>query len=302
MSSDSNDRTPWEDSIILAFRDMQWMRRQNANYEALVSALRQSDTLEGETLLKNFLIQTRTPPPLLAKLDGHAETASGDTLTAINQRFFLLEFKASKGKLRTEKKKFMHELMTFVDPVGDRHFVDLSRQGHFVVYPTFPKAPPLAQQGFLPVHESRLETQPYLDALRGKQLLPPGDKRKHIAPAKADEVLWDASQGLTLEEMACYLDALCYAHSEDGSTHPMKAVIATPDGIFWPIADLSQLLHLAQHFQVSPSASKLSLQFVKGMMRMTMSKFRARGSQKTLGTDNKQDKSLDSGYNSSPAP
>lgn len=39
------------------------------------------------------------PPALLAKLDGNAESASGDVLTSVEKRFFLLELKASEVAL-----------------------------------------------------------------------------------------------------------------------------------------------------------------------------------------------------------
>lgn len=245
MSSGSNDQTPWEDTVILAFRDMQWMRKQNANYEAFVSARRESDTVESETLRDNFLTQICTPPPLLAKLDGQAETASGDTLTAINERFFLLEFKASNDKLRDEKGKFMYMLMQSVVPTRDLDFMDLSRRGHFVVYPDFPESRPHAKQGLLSVNKVRLETLPYLDALHDEKLDP-----KPIEPASAEQVLWAPDRGLSINEMAAYLKALCETHSGDSSRHPIKAIIATPNGLIWPIADLSHLVQLAKYFQV----------------------------------------------------
>ncbi len=278
--SNSNDNTPWEDAVILAFRDMQWMRRQRANYGAFVTAHKkqqseQQPSVEVEERLRDFLTQTCTPPPLLAKLDGHAETASGDTLTSINKRFFLLEFKASKGKLKTEKIKFMHELMTNVDPDKDVIFVTLSRRGHFVVYPEFSKGQPRAQQGLLPVHEASLETQPYLDALRGNQWLSAKTTPRHIAPAPAETVLWDVAQGLSLEEMAAYLEALCEAHSDEGSSHPMKAIIATPDGLIWPIADLSQLTQLAPFFHARPN-SNMSTQLQRKEMHETATRFKTR--------------------------
>ncbi|MCG8291673.1 hypothetical protein [Pseudomonas entomophila] len=266
MSSDSNDQTPWEDTVILAFRDMQWMRKQNLHKDSFLDESAKNPSglaVHTAVLLKDMV----TPPPLLAKLDGRAETASADTLTAVNERFFLLEFKASEARLRDEEVKFMHLLMKSVVPTRDHAFTNLSRRGHFVVYPDFPNGRPHVKQGLLPVHESRLKTQPYLDALRGEQL-----DLELIKPADAEQVLWNPSRGLPLYEMAAYLKALCETHSGESARHPMKAIIATPNGLIWPIADLSQLVQLAEHFQVSdyldePSQLKTDLKATVDQLR-----------------------------------
>ncbi|QVM93281.1 hypothetical protein JYG34_09810 [Pseudomonas entomophila] len=267
MSSDSNEKTPWEDTLILAFRDMQWMKLQNLHIERFLAECGQ-EALGLTTNLAALLARTGTPPPLLAKLDGRAETASADTLTAINERFFLLEFKASEAKLSDEEDKFMYLLMKSVVPTRDHVFTALSRRGHFVVYPDFPNGTPPAKQGFLPVHKSRLKTQPYLDALHGKQF-----DLELITPANADQVLWDSSRGLSIYEMAAYLKALCETHSGESARHPMKAIIATPNGLIWPIADLSQLVLLAEHFQVKALPDEFSQ--LKESLNATVEKLKA---------------------------
>ncbi|QXH49573.1 hypothetical protein KSS94_16630 [Pseudomonas fakonensis] len=282
MSSD-NDLTPWEDAVILAFRDMQWIRRQKANcadfwkvYKAGKAG--KQDAIEIQLTL--FCQQTTLPPPLLAKLDGHAETASGDTLTAINERFFLLEFKASKDKLYTEKNKFMRALMMFVSPASDATFVKLSRSGHFFIYPVFHSGPPQTQLGLLPVHDAQLKTQPYLDAMRGKELFTPCDEHKWQAPASAEEVLWDPVRGLSLEDMADYLHALCDAHSQSGSgTHPIKVVVTTASGMVWPVADLTQLKLLAQFFQTHANPTP-NMPSQKAQLKNTVASFTAHLSSK----------------------
>lgn len=63
---------------------MQWIRK--------IQAATNRDTLS-----------LAEPPSLLAKLDGNAETVSGDVLTGYRGRFLLLEFKSSKSLCVTEK-------------------------------------------------------------------------------------------------------------------------------------------------------------------------------------------------------
>jgi hypothetical protein len=66
----------WEDTIILAIRDMQWIH-------ALTSA-------------------RPWPARSLIKFDGHPEEALGDLAMAQDQRFFLIEAKSSPSEFHTE--------------------------------------------------------------------------------------------------------------------------------------------------------------------------------------------------------
>ena len=85
---------PWEDTLILAFRDMQWIKKiQNPEYT------RRQELAE--------------PPALMIKLDGNAETAAGDIIAGINQRYFLFEFKSALTGLKAEEKKHVRLLMAW---------------------------------------------------------------------------------------------------------------------------------------------------------------------------------------------
>ncbi|VXB97261.1 conserved hypothetical protein [Pseudomonas sp. 8BK] len=250
--------------MILAFRDLQWMVKQHAVMAKAVQLLTQKsqglaslpENQRGADLLTS-------PPPLLAKLDGRAESASGDVLTSNGARFFLLEFKSEKAKLATEKGKFILDFMKFIDPQFDLPFIELSRNGHFVVYPTFPKGRKAPDNGFMPVHETILEAQPYYDALTGPLRQEADPDFYVVEPTTVRGLLWSSNSGLLLEDMAAYLWALCKAHDDEGGNgHPMKAVIASADGFYWPVADLSDLIQFAHYFEQRP-ASENSINLIE---------------------------------------
>lgn len=254
----------WEDSIILAFRDLQWIHKNRANFD-LAARFQQAIATRSCTssLLKKVikgLTEASNPPALLAKLDGNAESASGDVLTSSNQRFFLFEFKADKGSVRSEKVKsvFQHIRSLYENNKLKGHkFVTLSRRGHHVVYPVLDDdiTPGNRKDGLLAIHRVKLQTRTYFDGV----VL--GDVPKSPLPVEwwekeqiAENLLYAAvnsnSFGLNIFEMSAYLRLLIELHGED-SGHPIKIVLASNEGFFWPGGSLSRLHEMAQYFDLS---------------------------------------------------
>lgn len=220
----SKKQSPWEDTLILAFRDMQWIRK--------IQAATNRDTLS-----------LAEPPSLLAKLDGNAETVSGDVLTGYRGRFLLLEFKSSKSLCVTEKEnKSVYAILTRSDlPELCR---GLSIRGHFLVYPEIKSGHRQAHQSMLPIHFVDLMCMPYLT-------LAEDESSQQLKTERLDSVYYDSERGLDLLEMGHYLSSLARMAKKDGDGAPFKAVIASSDGMFWPVGDLSDLMHfvsaIAQH-------------------------------------------------------
>lgn len=71
----------WEDSLILAIRDLQWIKKNKWIYASHLFELGQPKPNFKQIclgLLKS-LKKAFLPPSLFAKLDGRAESASGDS-------------------------------------------------------------------------------------------------------------------------------------------------------------------------------------------------------------------------------
>lgn len=225
---------PWEDALILAFRDMQWIRKiQSANNLAALAK----------------------PPALFAKLDGRAETASGDILTGHKGKFFLLEFKSSKAQLAREKNtKSVYAVLANPDLPEDCR--RLSVQGHFVVYPEV-EVGSTSVQSMLPVHGVHLMCMPYL-ALKTKEHV------KSLNTDRLDNVFYGEWLGLSLVEMSNYLaNLVSMAEDGDGEGTPIKAVIANSDGLFWPVGDLSDFAHFMRALRNSSPPLKLRDHFAE---------------------------------------
>ncbi|WP_186193927.1 hypothetical protein [Burkholderia gladioli] len=88
-------QTVWEDTVIIAFRDLQWHHWREAVTNAASDA-------ERTALLA-------TSPADLHKLDHDAESAFGDVLTSQDARYFLFEFKAVRDRHVKEHGKGMFE-------------------------------------------------------------------------------------------------------------------------------------------------------------------------------------------------
>lgn len=126
-------QTVWEDTVIIAFRDLQWHRWR----ESVASA---ASDAERTALLA-------TSPADLHKLDHDAESAFGDVLTSQGARYFLFEFKAVRDRHVKEQGKGMFERLGHaaakmeVAAKQDPRFAptwealkDLTRRCHFGVF------------------------------------------------------------------------------------------------------------------------------------------------------------------------
>ena len=248
MTKKTEQLTPWEDTLILAFRDLQWLRKQDANTEALMIKFENERKKITQREYFDWVKETlKRPPPLLAKLDGHAESASADVLTAQNDRFFLLEFKSSLELFRKEEEKYIKKVMNFVvqRPFLYDSFIDLSVRGHFLVYPTFAQGSCGYSGSLLPIHEATLRSAPYYQVCSLTTTL---HSQKPEDSRTLERVIWEDKLGLTMEEMTAYLFALSQNHGTTSGGHPMKVVVASAEGMVWPIADLSQLATLQTYF------------------------------------------------------
>lgn len=238
--SASNNRFPWEDTLILAFRDIQWQKTVKEFLDTPVNNDSPASFIQHKL--------SRPNPPLLAKLDGNAENASGDVLTSAHQRYFLLEFKSGLSKSSTESDKFISDLMLLVDPGNNDHdkFVKLSKAGHFLVFGK--KADAKAQaKGVHTFGNGRalaLTAHPYLNIL-GNTV----DKTAEITV----EQLLNGKVGWEFSEMLAYLQILGRLHkeTEGASGHTMKVAIATQNGVFWPFVDLLDVLGMSRLFRQS---------------------------------------------------
>ena len=116
--------TVWEDTVIIAFRDLQWRRWLDDIDEATPA---EADAVK------------RMGPDGFHKLDDDAESLFGDILTGYDGRFFVLEFKAVRAGHRKERGKKMFEAVSthliMADTKEERdqrdRFMKLSTSCHF---------------------------------------------------------------------------------------------------------------------------------------------------------------------------
>ncbi|MBR8082608.1 hypothetical protein KDX23_07595 [Burkholderia vietnamiensis] len=126
------NQTVWEDTVIIAFRDLQWHRWR--------AAVQKARGRKRTALLA-------ASPADLHKLDHDAESAFGDVLTSQGARYFLFEFKAVRDGHVDERGKGMFERLShfvtlaastvdqnaqFPPPV--QALIDLSKRCHFGVF------------------------------------------------------------------------------------------------------------------------------------------------------------------------
>lgn len=224
---------PWEDTLILAFRDMQWIKKiQNPEYT------------KRQELAK--------PPALMIKLDGNAETAAGDILAGINQRFFLFEFKSAPTGFKSEEKKQVHQRLVNAGSEDnyDEELLELSRRGHFLVYPQPKGADNKSCESFALLHRLDLWCAPYCYLVELKQypksFRESGDPRQML-----ESIFYDQSHGLDVDEISHYLQLLADQAEEEGGNDelPLKAVIASPNGLFWPAGSLSAFKEFVQSIE-----------------------------------------------------
>lgn len=224
---------PWEDTLILAFRDMQWIKR-----------IQSSTTEDKQELAK--------PPALMIKLDGKAETAAGDILAGVNSRYFLLEFKSALSGFKTEETKYVYKHLSdaWSSYPPEKELLRLSLRGHLLVYPQ-PKDNK-SLNTFALLHRLDLWCVPYCI------LIPP-----HLTPEISENcgmleyTFYGENCGLDVDEISLYLQLLVdKAQAEGGNDEfPLKTVIASPDGLFWPAGSISAFKDFVQN--IEPLANTL---------------------------------------------
>ncbi|BDB19426.1 hypothetical protein cym2001_27910 [Pseudomonas sp. CYM-20-01] len=260
-----NADQPWEDTLILAFRDIQWILHCEKQ-QALISVALAQFLLDNQSLLcnpsdptqQNTCNETKgklyravekmaVTPPLLAKLDGKAESAAGDVLTAHEDRFFLIEFKSDISTRSSEYTKFLGILMWLIDPDANHVLIKRSKKGHFFVT----QQPDASAPSNPNLRKLTMEAYTYYDAITQPDLKP-------TAAIPVHTLLAEKRHGLSLAHMADYLQLLCKAHVGDsaGGAHPMKVAVASASGMFWPITDLSELSALAGLFNTTAGPSR----------------------------------------------
>lgn len=226
MPNDSalNDR-PWEDTLILAFRDMQWLHQ-------IRNSARSS---EGSSIV---------PPGLMIKLDGNAESTSGDVLAQNEARFFLLEFKSDSALFYRENGKRIHDLLVKIakDHPDGEDLIELSTRGHLMVFPRSVDGSDHVNKPFAPVHHLSLRCLPYYEAI-----LKTVSQELRKKPPMLDSRFYKSDEGMDLDEMSRYLSALAQEGKESrGGDTPFKAVIANSKGLFWPVGSLSDFMSFIQ--------------------------------------------------------
>lgn len=250
MTNDTKSKNkPWEDTLILAFRDMQWIKKiQNPEYT------------EKQELAK--------PPALMIKLDGNAETAAGDILAGINQRYFLFEFKSALTGFKAEEKKHVYQRLVDAGSEDnyDEELLVLSHRGHFLVYPQPKSDDNKSCESFALLHRLDLWCAPYCSLVELEyipQCIPESDDH----PQMLESIFYDKSRGLDVDEISLYLQLLADQAEEEGGNAelPLKAVIASPNGLFWPAGSLSAFKEFVQ--SIEPYAFELRSQKQRAAQR-----------------------------------
>lgn len=229
----------WEDTVILALRDLQWMKARPKQ------------------------------PAALLKLDGNVETALGDAITSVGGRYFLFEFKSDAKLGGSEFRKPLVSLMKRVGNLPDdrdakKYFESATRAAHHLVFPEF--GPVERTEGELPSRSASVSTDCYYDAACAMK----SDTYALSAKLNVEDMLYatkhQESYGLSALEMAAYLAYLFSRFEEwavqksdmtevadDSYTNaPLKALVLSDKGFFWPcvsMKDVSQVYQLLSSTQ-----------------------------------------------------
>ncbi len=264
----------WEDALILAFRDQQWQRVLANRLNKMFAVENEGKTPDIGELKAKLL----TPPPLLAKLDGLAETTGGDTLTAAGGRFYLVEFKADRSGRKMEETKPLFRFLQAViqhqrqeialglglSQMGDvDRFVELSEQGHYLAYGKLDSKRAKAQLAnektleLVPLHKLCVMAELYIDFVKTADLndeeAAAVDKMNKHQATDLVSVMWPAEgkpKGLTISEMAAYLWVLGHLVSRGDETDRgavVRCAVLSDTGLFLPVWGLSELI-LARSF------------------------------------------------------
>lgn len=225
-----NDRL-WEDALILAFRDMQWIDR----------VLRSGLSLE----------EIAGSPGLMLKLDGNAETAAGDVIASHEERFFLFEFKSNLGHLAKERAKRVYARIRDARAAynkgtmrnEDEQILRGAVLGHYLVFPRSKNGVSFSRAS-VPLHQVDLRCVSYQMFTK---LLTAADL--HSRSRSMRKVFYGKKRGLSLEEMSKYLSVLATVDGTDDSDFPLNAAVASTSGLFWPPGQITDLRNYIQHLR-----------------------------------------------------
>lgn len=119
----------WEDTLIIAFRDLQWRQ--------WLSDLKEAREHGDEKKVAELEV---LGPDDLHKLDGNAESLFGDVLTKREGRYFVLEFKSARSEHKAEHTKTMFnkvsDYLVAAEESERARFIELSKPCHFGVFGT----------------------------------------------------------------------------------------------------------------------------------------------------------------------
>lgn len=277
MSIDNNKRRPWEDTLIIALRDLQWSKSKS--------------------------------PPVgmgLFKFDGQAETALGDMKFQAGSKYFLLEAKANAKAISEESDKPLFELMKMLldgkikaqeeldnlDPElplkvanflrvdleekikSFDYFREISEIGHcFIIsHPTGQANQTINSVEHISIYVGAIPYLGYVeefqanndycpDVIADFSLMAYPDSPVPLAAGAGDSETTQESErnspgissqlGLDENQMAAYISFLIDAHQSfnegakgKGLPHPLKCIVWSPNGFFWPLANLLNPEHV----------------------------------------------------------
>jgi len=291
--SASFDRA-WEDTLILSIRDLQWNTYIRGIYPQLT-------TFNFQVLKERPVIQS----PLL-KLDGNAESAVGDFTMRDGERYFIFEAKADEEAFKTEAKKPLYQMMRLLLTQAGKNnspsyakFQDLSKRGHFVVYPEVN----IKQLDYFDENKeiTKIPIQVrYFPYLEGVRVLEKSANTTSVAKNNFTDISTfqaAASIGLAGHEMAAYIDFLRGTHEGfadvdgKGVSYPMKAVLCGDMGFCLQFFDMKSLLLLTKLFGGRVGAANAvqdTLEFAKIQMTGKMKGYRVElENQKKLDAEEK---------------
>lgn len=216
---------PWEDSLIIAVRDLQWRKALERLLAGRRSAL---------------------PTPLF-KFGGTPENAIGDVGLSVHSLFYLLEFKRDSKRAYDEFDKplvtFMKQVAAAAESKVRARFIEHSQRGHHFVFAEQGGAVPKAA-GENQTVAINIQSAPYYD--EAVQMTKTGYEM--TARTEISKLLYsegESTSGLTVSLMLGYIAILISAHSAakgnaDGD-YPFKGVLLSDRGFFWPLANLDAL-------------------------------------------------------------
>ncbi|WP_322046622.1 hypothetical protein [Paraburkholderia sp. J67] len=249
----------WENSMLLALRDLQWHKAMEMKHPA---------------------------PQGLAVFEGNAESALGDAILSVEDRLFLFEFKSTAAEGGTEFEKALARVMKKVgestDGTAKSHFENDSRAGHHFAFSASERKQE-NEKWTLPVKVTTIKTTPYVTAVQSME-----NASYRLSDSGPDIVslLYSggAEYGLSLSQMAHYLEYLVENYQNavieietegksgggEGSESGGKLVSVPFKGLFalgnekfiWPCADMTDIAHISallqEFLQTNPEFNNVS--------------------------------------------